>query len=75
MSVTDDDITPDRLRRTGWDDDWADIFTHEGAASVKVWFCDRCHGWHWRSRDDDREWLTGMADVAARLAAAGGGGP
>ena len=70
----DDDITPDRLRRAGWDDDWADIFTRDDVPDARVVFCDWCQRWHWRTTHNKKlADPTGMADIAARVAFAEAG--
>ena len=67
--MTDDDITPDRLRMADWDGCYG-LFTVDGReGDFRVFCCDE--GWFWRSRDSTSAVrLTGMADVAARLKAA-----
>ena len=70
--MTDDDITPDRLRLAGWDDNRAQVFIRDGDQSVRVWFCGQCQRWHWHSGGGLAD-PTGMADIAARVAAAEAG--
>ena len=72
--MTDDTITPDRLRLAGWDDDGRAVFTRDDAPDARVGFCDWCQCWHWWTGDGDREDPAGMADIAARVLAAAGGG-
>ena len=76
--MSDDTITPDRLRMAGWDDngrvELLMVFTHDGAPDARVAFCDWCQCWHWRTAHNQRlADPTGMADIAARLAAAEAG--
>ena len=76
--MTDDTITPDRLRLAGWDDNGGVklfmVFTRDDAPDARVAFCDWCQRWHWRTTHNKRlADPTGMADIAARVAAAGGG--
>ena len=70
--MTDDDaITPDRLRLAGWDDRFG-VFARDGREDV-FWLQRLAGTWLWLRRDRDPALLTGMADVAARLAAAEAG--
>ena len=67
--MTDDDITPDRLRLAGWDDDGRAVFTRDDAPDARIGFCDWCQRWHWRTTHSRKlADPTGMADIAARLA-------
>lgn len=68
--MTDDAITPDRLRLAGWDDRFG-VFTRDGCED-DYWLVCVAGSWLWLSRAADPVRLTGTADVAARLAAEGG---
>ena len=68
-----DDITPDRLRMAGWDDDRGGIFTRPGdgppwiyKAASGEWYFEVSH---LLENGRDSVVLTGMADIAARVAA------
>ena len=63
--MTDDTITPDRLRLAGWDDRFA-CFTREGREG-DFWVILVAGAWLWCGIGGPTK-LTGMADVAARLA-------
>ena len=68
-----DEITPDRLRVAGWDDRFG-VYTREGREE-QFWVQHVAGLWVWCGRSCEPATLAGMADVAARVAAAERGAP
>ena len=73
--MTDDTITPDRLRLAGLDDDGQGLFSRKDAPQFVRASPFDASRWYWfdATRAMLAVALTGMGDVAARLAKAQGG--
>ena len=69
--AADEPVTPAAFRAAGWDVTY-NVFTRAGREG-DFWVFEAVGRWFWASREGDPAELTGMADVAARLKAAGGG--